>query len=808
QTVGAALPTAAALPARPVPSEPDGGMNRPAAAPPAQAGTYRWSHDQGRLQSVPSSPPEIATLGRDRGERSGAGLKRKMSADDASPASLDESVQSMASDPNALTQTGPALPNWQCRTVNLSWNGPVLASQTLSLYLLPPAANLLLNLLRVGLLLALAWLLLGGGGAGGKFRVSLAGLGGVLPLLVLALLAAPPAKADEMPGKKLLDDLQARLLSPPECLPECAQIASLRLRFTADSLSEHLEIHAQEAVAVPLPAQQGQWLPNKISVDGADAHTLFRAEDGVLWLGLKPGRHEVTLVGALPNRAQVQLPLQLKPHRVEVEGDSCRVEGVKENGEPDDQLQLTRALDEPQAQAAQALEARPLPPFLQVRRTLRLGLEWRVSTQVVRLSPADAAIVMDIPLLLGEAVATPGLQVKNGQIAISLAPGQSEMGWESTLEKRAELTLTAPQSASWTEVWQADVSPVWHLETGGIAPSRHLDAQGRRLPEWRPWPGESVSLQLTRPKGAAGATLTLDSSRLRLSPGLRAGDARLDLTLRSSQGGQHTLKLPAGAALQSVAVDGRPQPIRQQGDALTLPVRPGTQTFTLAWRQDGGIAPWLLTPRLDLALPGANHAITVDLGLDRWVLMAGGPRLGPAVLFWGLLAVLAVLAFGLGRVGWTPLRAGQWFLLLLGLSQVDLPLAACVVGWLFALGWRGRRGAGLGDNSFNLAQLALPLLSLIALLCLFEAVRQGLLGLPCMQIGGNQSTASSLNWYQDQSPAQPPQAWILSVPLWVYRALMLLWALWLANALLGWLRWGFGCYAAGGLWRPRVKKAA
>jgi hypothetical protein len=30
---------------------------------------------------------------------------------------------------------------------------------------------------------------------------------------------------------------------------------------------------------------------------------------------------------------------------------------------------------------------------------------------------------------------------------------------------------------------------------------------------------------------------------------------------------------------------------------------------------------------------------------------------------------------------------------------------------------------------------------------------------------------------------------------------MLAWALWLANSLLNWLRWGWGCFSAGGLWR-------
>jgi len=37
---------------------------------------------------------------------------------------------------------------------------------------------------------------------------------------------------------------------------------------------------------------------------------------------------------------------------------------------------------------------------------------------------------------------------------------------------------------------------------------------------------------------------------------------------------------------------------------------------------------------------------------------------------------------------------------------------------------------------------------------------------------------------------------------------MLAWALWLANALIGWLRWGFEAWMHGGYWRKRAAKPA
>jgi len=42
---------------------------------------------------------------------------------------------------------------------------------------------------------------------------------------------------------------------------------------------------------------------------------------------------------------------------------------------------------------------------------------------------------------------------------------------------------------------------------------------------------------------------------------------------------------------------------------------------------------------------------------------------------------------------------------------------------------------------------------------------------------------------------------IYSVPMWVYRVLMLAWAMWIAFALVRWLRWAFNAWKKNGLWR-------
>lgn len=705
-------------------------------------------------------------------------------------------------DPNAVTQTGPGLPEWSWKSIQLGWSGPVLRGQEIGLVLLSPAVNFVLNISRIVLVIALALLF-----SGRRPRLPPSLPRAAMPLLLIPLISFVPDANAEFPDQALLDELKSRLLAPSDCLPQCVEVPLLTIDATRSGLQQTLEIHAQETIALPLPVNAAQWIPSRVEVDKTPAEALFRDRQGGLWLALKPGRHIVMLSGPLPGRDQLQIPLPLKPRRVEATGEGWRIDGIRENGVPEVQLQLVRVPNgDRQGSELPTLESRPLPPFLEVERTLKIGLDWRAVTVVRRASPPDRPVAVAIPLIEGESVVTPGLQVDDGKVMVNLLPGQRQVSWESVLAKKTAIVLEAPHTTDWTEVWRADVSPIWHMESEGLVVVHHQDAEGNWLPEWRPWPGESVTLHLTRPQSVPGNTLTIDRSHFELNSGTHASDATLTLSLRSSQGGQHTVTLPEQAELQSVAIDGTTQPIRQHGRLVTLPLRPGELTATLVWREANGIRSRLVSPEIDLGAPSVNSSITFSVGQDRWVLLTGGPRFGPAVLFWGVLIVIALVSIALGRLPLAPIKTWQWFLLLIGLSQIPVIGGIVVVGWLLALGWRANAGAGLRDTWFNLLQLGLALLTLAALSLLLDAVRQGLLGLPDMQIAGNGSGPYRLNWYQDRSDPMLPRPWMISAPLWVYRVLMLAWALWLAYTLLNWLRWGWNCYASGGLWRPRKKK--
>ena len=472
------------------------------------------------------------------------------------------------------------------------------------------------------------------------------------------------------------------------------------------------------------------------------------------------------------------------------------MEGVHEDGVADEQIQLRRIRRDAEQAEAATLEPGTLPPFVRVERTVHLGLTWSVDTRVLRVSPRGTAVVVEVPLLEGESVTTAGARVEKGKVLVNMAPNDTEVTWSSVLATHEQLSLSAPQTTAWTEIWRLDVSPIWRVQPSGIPVIHHSDqSSGYWFPEWHPWPGESVALQISRPEGLPGQTLTIDGSVLEVTPGLRTTDAVLRLELRSSRGGQHTLTLPDNASLQSVTINGQARAIRQDGQTVTLPLTPGFQRAELHWRQTTGITARFVTPAVNLGIPSVNTQVYLTVPQDRWVLFCGGPPLGPAVLFWSVFFIIVFGAIALGRTSITPLRTHHWVLLGIGLSPIMVELALLVVFWLLALGWRKRLEADTRAEVFNLVQVGLVLVTFFALSALFFAVQAGLMGQPEMRIAGNGSDNYLLRWYQDRTGPVLPQSWMFSLPLFVYRLAMLAWALWLAFALIRWLRWGWECFS-------------
>jgi len=773
----------------------------------------------GAIGGVPSAPPA---------PRPRTAPQEKKDRDEASYAARSKEAQvlseqdvlkrrpytynvALEQDPKAVLQTGPGVPRWTWRSYSLAWSGPVGRDHTMRLFLLSPGMSRLLTVLRLGLLAAFAYLLLTGRRPALPRRrrtetaAAVSSLLLAVPFLASAVLLAAPARAQtpdqDAPSPAILEELRQRLTRPASCEPRCVTTPNLLLRLGDSRLQIAAEVHAAADGAWPVPGPVGSWTPAEIRLDGAPAAAIARLADGFLRLRLPRGVHRVEADGPVPPGDSFTLQFGDPPRRARAEAPGWDVSGLRTDGPADPSILLTRRLV---ARAGATTEGR-YAPWLEVTRTLGFGVTWTVETRVRRVTPVGSPVALRVPLLPGEAPTRANLVVEKGEAAVSLGGDETEAAWQSTLEPSAKVVLRAPEGRPWSEVWRLQCSPIWSCTAAGLPPVSRVAEGGVFVPEYHPWPGESVTVALAHPQGVEGQTLTIDDVSIEATPGRRLERARLVATARSSREQPLVLRIPKAAEVQQVAVDGQDRPSRPEEGELRLTVPAGRHAVEVRWQQPRGMGVFYAMPRVSFSSPAVNVAQQVTVPPERWLVATRGPSWGPAVLFWPYFVFLLVVALALGRLPASPLASGQWVLLGLGLSVLPALAALVVAVFVLALAERGRRHPQ-GTWSFDALQVLLAAWALVSLGLLYVAIHQGLLFRPDMQVAGAGSTDTELRWYADRVTGDTPAAGVLSLPLWLYRVAMLLWALWLAASLVRAVGPAWRAFSEGGVWRPILKQ--
>jgi hypothetical protein len=699
-------------------------------------------------------------------------------------------------DPKAVLQTGPGVPTWTWRRYALSWSGPVGRDHTLRLFLVSPGLNRLLTVLRLGLLFVLGYLLLAGRWPPLPRRPRV----GVTAVLVALVLVPSASRAQsDTPSPDLLKELRERLTRSAPCEPKCFTTPSLVLRLGDSRLELRAEVDAAADGAWALPGPVGSWTPAEVRVDGTPAVAIARLADGFLHVRLARGVHRVEGTGPVPPGDSFTLQFADPPRRARAEAPGWDVSGLRADGPAEPSILLTRRLS---TRGGEVGGEGRYAPWLEVTRTLAFGVTWTVETHVRRVTPVGAPVAVRVPLLPGESPTRASLVVEKGEAAVSLGGDETDTSWQSTLEPAGKIVLRAPEGRPWSEVWKLQCSPIWSCAAAGIPPVSRL-ADGVFVPEFRPWPSEELTVDLGRPEGALGQTLTVDSLSVSDAPGRRLERVRLVATARASREQPLVLRIPEEAEVQQVSVDGQERPSRPERGELRLSVPAGRHTIDVRWQQARGMGVFYGLPRVSLSTPAVNVTQQVTVPPERWLIATRGPSWGPAVLFWPWFVFLLAVAYGLGRLPWSPLSSAQWVLLGLGLSVLPALAALVVAAFVFALAQRGRRPLD-NEVAFDGLQLLLAAWAAVSLGILYVAIHQGLLFRPDMQVAGNASTDTSLRWYADRVTDAVPAAGVLSLPLWLYRGAMLLWALWLAASLVRGVGPAWRAFSEGGVWRrPR-----
>jgi hypothetical protein len=678
-------------------------------------------------------------------------------------------------DANAKIQTGPGEPAWNCNSVSYGWSGPVECEQKIKLYLVPPIVNSILTFLRViGIFLLLFGL--------AKFFLKIDNLqsivsrftkkGRVALLIVSCFLMVPSYTKAEIPSSELLNELEMRLTEKGSCGSGCVSVQQGNLKIDNETVIIELVVDAAETAVIQLPGNRMSWFAEKVTINGDDASALSGTVEGGLLAVIPQGHNRVVLVGRISgNRGEIQFPLLV--NNMTISSDQWLISGVVNGKIPGGAVKVERTEKNTVAVAVQKGNShsdRSLP-FVEVTRYITLDKEWGVTTIVRRISPESDPFSLQIPLLANESVISSTVSDPIGLITVYMTKDQQAFTWHSTLKTAPEIVLEVPVQEKWVEIWSLDPSPRWHVETSGLIQIKQDAELSAALQVWNPLPGEKVVLKIQRPEPVLGTTLTIRSASLSFRPGKKTSENNLKLSVLSSQADRLQLKIPPNSVLEGVTIDGASQIVTLNGGLLSVPVHPGTQVLEMNWKSKESLKVLTKTPIVDCGINISNLKLECTVPNDRWILFAGGPMIGPALLFWAILIVLLMISIGLGQIKSLPLRWYHWFLLSAGMSTVDNVGGVLVVAWFLLFASRAKISSE--NRFFNSWQIGCIILTTAAIGSLIVTIPMGLLSTPDMQVSGNYSSNYLLKWYEDISDAVFPQGFFFSLPIWVYRTLML-----------------------------------
>ncbi|TLU64902.1 hypothetical protein FE810_10650 [Thalassotalea litorea] len=704
---------------------------------------------------------------------------------------------------NAPLQAGSGRPQWRWNSYSARWNSPVEQGQQIHLLILSPTVYNLLRLSGLSLLLLMLYLMLKNSFSSGeqvknwlKGNVtkskakgkSVLGVG-LLGLLTMATsLISEPLQAAGFPDQQLLLELQKKLAQPEKCDPDCATVQSVDLVIDKQQLTLVLNVHAIASVAIALPSSP-QWRAQQVLINDQRAKALLKRQDKT-YIMVAAGIHQIELKGEIFHQDTIAIRFDERPQTVRQKVLGWEISGVHRNKLTHNTLELIPKSNSEQQQAGNVKQR--IKPFVKVNRRLYFDENWRLETEVQRVAPSKGAINVNVALLPQEKVFSAGVVVKDNQVNVTMSAAEDSVTWHSNIPRVTQFAWQAADNDSYIEQWRIIASPSWTLSLEGV-PQVLYEMSGDDYFEFNflPQRGETLTFNVSRPEAVQGEFLAIDNAKIRWMPGKRLAKLELEFDYRSTKAAQHRIDIPPGYELTEALTDGRRLQLQLQQQQLVLPISPGQHNYRLAFSHSQELTLHSEFPVFDLKVPVSNIKSQMPLNGDRWLLFTSGPSIGPAVVYWSELVVFVLAALLLSKLNFAPLSLWQWLLLGLGISTNNWSVFIMIVLTFAALRFYQRPQNESHWRRYNLGKIGITLLAIATLIGLVGIIPVALLSAPDMGIVGNQSHSWSLNWFSDKSAGLTPQIWVLSLPILVYKAVMLLWVMWLSFTFIRWVKWGW-----------------
>ena len=630
---------------------------------------------------------------------------------------------------------------------------------------------------------------------------------GVSLCLMLPLQAATPEQSDMPPepvtpgqisdpiSDRWLQRLEQQRWPTPKCLPNCVHIADVQVSASGNSGRLALEVHVQPGVfMLPLPFAPS-WAPRVIKLNGQPAAVRMDA-DGRLQAKVNAGVHQLEMEGLL---VDAQWDLSFPTAAYGVRFGALQGWEAQKATLPASSLNLTRSgPTQPDNSAGRQAD---FPLFARLTRTVKISESgWTVHNFLERLSPSGVAKAVEIALLPDERPLASGIEVQAGKVIVRLGANEDSREWESTLKPINSFTLRAAPGFNLAEVWRIDASSRFETFFKGIP---QVFGEPGDQAVFLPFPNETLEVRVNLPQPVAGLDWAIESSKLMLTPGGERMAGVLTLALRSLSAQIQSVEFPKDTRIRTLKIGGQAEPADWRDGKLYLQLKPGRQEVVIEFETPAKLSLVTKSPKIKLGTSSVNANVSMAIPYSRWPLFSFGPVVGPAVLIWGVLAFLAVAAWMLSR--YQPgaqfrLRYWEWLALLAPLAALQAWQALWVVIAVVALQGRERLEVqNMRPWIFNTTQVLLGLLALFFLVAMIAGVKNGLLDVPDMQVAGGGSTNWQWQWYQDRQGMAYVSAGMVSLPIWVWKGLMLIWSFWIASRVIVWGKLAWVATSRGGM---------
>ena len=682
---------------------------------------------------------------------------------------------------DAILQAGKGTPQWRFNSVRLQWDGPITAEQNFSLYLLTPAMSVIWRVLLV--VTSLLWFVML--------------LKHMIPRtkpaqtaatsMVFLLLFSGAISAQQFPPDNMLLDLQKRIYERAPCDPSCASLETTTVSASDNEMQMILDYHALEDVIIPLPHSDA-WHLSEITVNGNDNPYRVRRKNQP-WIAVEAGINRVRLKGVLANKNNISVIFPMRSGNIRTKSDNWQFAGLDGHVLNNNTLQL---ITSSRSNSTEESKTTNYKAFVKVTRGLSFDDQWRLYTTVERIAPQEGVINMAIPLAPNERPYDKLQRNEDGDILVSMAPDQESFSWRSVIDRTESITWQAAQNASYLEVWDFISAPQWHVTIDGlpmITPnSDTYDPDDFFTHVYMPRPGESLTAEISRPQAVAGDILSIESINTIFTVGKRTTKADTTIKYRATQGGSFQVKLDPNADVKKVTYDGVESNLVNEDGLVDIGFLPGQHNVVIEWHMNSALSSLHSTPIISVEKDYTNLTQTIRVPRNRWLLWGSSEGVGPAFLYWGELVIFVVIAFFLARLPYSPLKFWQWLVLGFAFGTFSWLALTVVSIWLFFLNWKKQFKGFESHNKNVLLHWFTLFASGISIIVLISAVAFGLLSYPDMGISGQNAYGSQLQWFLDNGQGDIPAIQVLSLPLWVYKALILIWATWISFALINWLK--------------------